>query len=104
MTAKASLKRLATDEVLPTNGRKTAADFKRIPWSDLAISPTNPRRRIHEDSIRSLAASIAAQDILEPLIVRKSGDKFEIVCAWMLCAASTISSAPSHAAIERETS
>ena len=30
--------------------------------------------------------------------------KFEIVCAWILCAASTIKSAPSQAAIERETS
>ena len=30
--------------------------------------------------------------------------KFEIVCACILCAASTISKAPSQAAIERETS
>jgi ParB/RepB/Spo0J family partition protein len=47
---------------------------------DLHPSKTNPRRRIDDQSIESLAASISSQGILEPLIVRQNGNGFEIVC------------------------
>lgn len=55
-------------------------DYKPILWKDLETSPTNPRRRIDETTIESLAASIKTQGILEPLIVREKGNKYEIVC------------------------
>lgn len=55
-------------------------DYKLIPWKDLRSSPTNPRRRISEETIESLAASIRTQGVLEPLIVRFDGKKYEIVC------------------------
>lgn len=65
------------------NTNKPAAaepDYKLIPHKDLQISPTNPRRRINERTIQSLADSIRAQGVLEPLIVRDIGGKYEIVC------------------------
>ncbi len=58
----------------------TKPDYKLIPWKDLQSSPTNPRRRINEQSIASLAESIKTQGILEPLIVRSKEKKYEIVC------------------------
>lgn len=56
------------------------SDYKSILWKDLETSPTNPRRRIDETTIESLAASIKTQGILEPLIVREKGKTYEIVC------------------------
>lgn len=65
------------------NGNKPQAeqpDYKLIPRKELQPSPTNPRRRIDEKLIESLAASIKTQSILEPLIVRQKEKKYEIVC------------------------
>ncbi|HMO81183.1 MAG TPA: ParB/RepB/Spo0J family partition protein [Pyrinomonadaceae bacterium] len=55
-------------------------DYKLILWKDLQVSPTNPRRRINEQTIESLADSLRTQGVLEPLIVRENGKKYEIVC------------------------
>ncbi len=85
MTASAATVATKAPEALPVpaNGDKPQAaqpDYKLIPLKDLQISATNPRRRINEQTIESLAASIGTQGILEPLIVRAGGKKFEIVC------------------------
>ena len=83
MTAKAALRKPASVETVSTNGNvsaNTTTDYKLIPWKDLHVSPTNPRRRIVEETIDTLATSITTQGILEPLIVRKADEGFEIVC------------------------
>ena len=83
MTAKPKMKEEPNDTKASTNGNAISAsqpDFKVIPWNDLQPSRTNPRRRIDESSTASLAESIGTQGVLEPLIVRQAGEKFEIVC------------------------
>lgn len=60
--------------------QEARADYKLIPWKDMVVSPTNPRRLINEQTIESLADSIRNQGVLEPLIVREKGEKYEIVC------------------------
>ncbi len=83
MTAKAQQTKELDRDLAPANGNVPKAaqpDYKLIPWKDLRISPTNPRRRINEESIESLAGSIGTQGILEPLIVRQKDTKYEIVC------------------------
>ena len=60
--------------------RTAKPDYKLISVEDLQISPTNPRRRINEETIQSLAESIRNQGVLEPLIIRLAGKKYEIVC------------------------
>jgi ParB family chromosome partitioning protein len=83
MTEKAATKVAVETAPVATNGHKparTIPDYRLIPWKDLQTSPTNPRRRIDDTTIESLAASIKSQDILEPLIVREKGKKYEIVC------------------------
>lgn len=62
---------------------ETQPDYKLLPLKELQPSPTNPRRRIDETTIETLAASISTQGVLEPLIVRGNGrgaKKYEIVC------------------------
>jgi ParB family transcriptional regulator, chromosome partitioning protein len=88
MTAKAKMKRTNGVAAAPdATGNKTPnaaahqPDYKLIRQTDLQPSPTNPRRRIDESTIASLAESITAQGVLEPLIVRSNGEGgYEIVC------------------------
>lgn len=83
MTAKA-ITRKTTETVSASAGsnmpKAAQPDYKLILWKDLQTSPTNPRRRIDENTIESLAESIRTQGILEPLIVREKGKQYEIVC------------------------
>lgn len=45
----------------------------------LTPSPHNPRREMSEQGLRELAESIAALGVLEPLLVRPQGKRFEIL-------------------------
>lgn len=77
MTATAPAKAI----VSPGDNPKTdQPEYQPIRLEDLKTSPTNPRRRINDETIASLAQSIRTQGVLEPLIVRRKGEKFEIVC------------------------
>lgn len=83
MTTKAKTKKATETVSVSAGGNNPQAaqpDYKPIPWKDLQTSLTNPRRRIDEHTIESLAASIRSQGVLEPLIVRQAGKGYEIVC------------------------
>ena len=79
MTEKAIVP-VETAQVLSNGHTPAPPDYKTLPWESLQTSPTNPRRRINEQTIDSLADSIRTQGVLEPLIVRRAGKKYEIVC------------------------
>lgn len=51
-----------------------------LPIKQLNPSPTNPRKRFPEGPQAELAESIKTQGVIEPLIVRKNGKGYEIVC------------------------
>lgn len=56
------------------------SEYRSLPLSQLQESPTNPRRRFDEHSLNELAASFAAQGVLQPLLVRAiDTDMYEIV-------------------------
>lgn len=81
--AKAKMKKTTETVSASVDGNKAQAvraDYKLILWKDLQASPTNPRRRMDEQTIETLADSIRTQGVLEPLIVRDNGKKYEIVC------------------------
>lgn len=83
MTEKARAARIDTPAEVVTNGDAPAViqpDHRYLPLKSLQLSPTNPRRRIDEKTIESLAASLTSQGVLEPLIARKAGENYEIVC------------------------
>ncbi len=84
MNAKTATKRSTESTVVSANGHSTSLatrpDYRLIPIRDLQPSATNPRRRIIDETIESLAVSISTQGILEPLIVRAKEKKYEIVC------------------------
>jgi ParB family chromosome partitioning protein len=42
-------------------------------------SPYQPRKDIHPDQLKELAESIRAEGLLQPIVVRKAGEKFQLI-------------------------
>ncbi len=58
--------------------------------ADILIGRTNPRKEFDTDSINELAASIKEQGVLQPILCRPKGEKFELVCGERRLRASKI--------------
>jgi ParB family chromosome partitioning protein len=57
-----------------------ASEYRDLPLDWLVVSPTNPRKAFDEDAMHELAASIRANGVLQPLLVRPRAEhQFEIV-------------------------
>ncbi len=50
-----------------------------ISLGDIVPNPHQPRGAIDPEAIQELAASIEAEGLLQPVVVRKSGDSFELI-------------------------
>lgn len=56
----------------------TAADTE-IPISDIVPNPNQPRTHFNESQLEELSESIRENGVLQPLLVRKNGQKYEII-------------------------
>ena len=64
----------------PENGDGSSAGLLEVPVNAVAPNPKQPRTRWDSDEIRSLADSIREVGILQPIVVRRSGDDgYELV-------------------------
>lgn len=75
MSAKARGLGRGLDALLP----KVDKGAQMVPVERLAPSAYQPRTRLDEAKVAELAASVAEKGVLQPLLVRPSGDGFEIV-------------------------
>ncbi len=80
---------LLGDAPVPTapGARET---LREIPVAAITPNPYQPRRNFDQAALDELQASIAVYGVLVPIIVRKRGDKFELVAGerrWRACAA-----------------
>ena len=55
-------------------------NFMEIPLKDVIPSPTNPRKSFDVIKTTELADSIREKGVLQPILVRQKGKKYEIVC------------------------
>ena len=55
------------------------ADQLQIPVGQITPNPRQPRKRFAETEIDDLAASIREHGILQPLVVRRQGDGYELI-------------------------
>lgn len=51
----------------------------RVPVDRIARNPFQPRMRFDQDALDELVRSIRDQGIIQPLVVRRSGDEFELI-------------------------
>lgn len=72
------------EEVVTTGGE----EVRWIPVSAIVASPFQARRRVEEESLQELAASIETHGVLQPIIVRPVGERFELIVGerrWHAC-------------------
>jgi ParB family chromosome partitioning protein len=68
-----------TEKVNSENSMETK-DMVSIELSKITVSGFNPRTTFNESDLRELADSIRQVGVLQPVLVRPKGRKFEIVC------------------------
>ncbi|MBV8630460.1 MAG: ParB/RepB/Spo0J family partition protein [Silvibacterium sp.] len=63
-----------------TTAVQAQSEYRNLPLAQLQESPRNPRRRFDERALEELTASIRAQGVLQPLLVRPlEKNKYEVV-------------------------
>jgi ParB family chromosome partitioning protein len=69
------------DQPLPVDSgqQKAVSPDRTVPIEHVFRSPRNPRRQFDESELQDLASSIRQHGIVQPVVVRPVGDKFEII-------------------------
>ncbi|MBR6110018.1 MAG: ParB/RepB/Spo0J family partition protein [Clostridia bacterium] len=67
------------DKAASSGAYSDANDYAEIPIELIAPNPDQPRKSFDEASIRELAASIAQVGLIQPLVVRRRGNRFELI-------------------------
>lgn len=65
------------EALIPTKEKEVFQEgYRMIPVADIRRNPYQPRAPIDESEIKDLVASIKEKGVIEPLIVKRSGDGF----------------------------
>jgi ParB family chromosome partitioning protein len=54
-------------------------DILYVDINSISVNPFQPRQDFNKDEIKNLAESIKSQGLLQPIILRKTGNKYEII-------------------------
>lgn len=80
-------------------GRFQAEKLYRIPISAVHPDPDQPRREMDEEGLASLTESVRAHGILQPLLLKATGDDFRIVAGerrWRAAEAAGLKEVPAR--------
>ncbi len=69
---------MVSDALLPTEP-EAQLDARLVPVDQIRPNPYQPRTEMDEEALAELADSIRTHGVLEPIIVRPSGDGYELV-------------------------
>ncbi|MFO0556556.1 MAG: ParB/RepB/Spo0J family partition protein [Polyangiales bacterium] len=58
---------------------KVEQEFQRVAVSRLVPNKDQPRKRFEDSALDELAESIKSQGLIQPIVVRRSGDELEII-------------------------
>jgi ParB family chromosome partitioning protein len=72
-----------------------------IPVDRIHANPNQPRKRFDGEKIHSLAESIRSDGVLQPVVVRKKGESYELVMGERRLQAARVAGIPSIPAIVR---
>jgi ParB family chromosome partitioning protein len=70
---------LAPGVVSLIESRATQAQMREVPVSRILPNPAQPRLSYDEESLTELADSIREHGVLQPILVRPSGSKYELI-------------------------
>src|SRR5207237_2215698 len=64
---------------LDAEGGSRSGSVQMVPIAGIEPNPAQPRRVFAEEALAELAASIQARGVIQPIIVRPHGHRFQIV-------------------------
>lgn len=67
-------------EAMKSQAERGESGFQEIPIASIRPNREQPRHRFPEGTIAELAASIKEQGILQPVIVKKAKEGYELIC------------------------
>ncbi|MGN6627415.1 MAG: ParB/RepB/Spo0J family partition protein, partial [Tepidisphaeraceae bacterium] len=73
-----------------------------VPVSDIDVNPHQPRRTFDEASLQELAASLKTNGLIQPLVVRRSGDRYELIAGERRLRAARLAELPAVPVILRD--
>ncbi|MEJ5340882.1 MAG: ParB/RepB/Spo0J family partition protein [Thermogutta sp.] len=59
--------------------RKSVPEVTRIPIDDIDRNPFQPRQEIDTEELMQLAESLSTHGLLQPIVVRRNGDRYQLV-------------------------
>ncbi len=93
---------LAPGIVSLIESRGTHAQIREVPVAKILPNPAQPRLSYDEESLTELADSIREHGVLQPILVRPSGSKFELIAGERRWRASTMAERETIPAIVAE--
>lgn len=66
-------------EAVPQARTEDGSEVLLLPVGQLDVSPYQPRRQVDPKELQELAESIRASGILQPILARRKGERFEII-------------------------
>ena len=87
---------------LRSNSAQVVGDHQMIPISAIRANAFQPRTSFDDDALAGLADSISALGVLQPILVRRDGDSFELIAGERRWRASQLAGLASIPAIVRE--
>ena len=72
-----------------------------IPLGDIVANPHQPRKTFNNETLHNLSASIKEDGVLQPVVVRRKGEKFELIMGERRVQAAELAEMPTVPAIVR---
>lgn len=75
------------------------AGYEEIPVNRIEANPFQPRKEFDAEKLRELASSIQAEGLLQPIVVRKAGDRYQLIAGerrWRACQSLQLKSIPAR--------
>ncbi len=65
--------------LIPDIEKDDQSRFAYVPIGDITPNPRQPRKKFDQDQLESLAQSIKAEGVLQPVILKKKNGKYELI-------------------------
>ncbi|MGH9375012.1 MAG: ParB/RepB/Spo0J family partition protein, partial [Terriglobia bacterium] len=77
--------------------QKPVSSLQQIPIDAIDPNPFQPRRTIAAERLKELADSILSSGVVQPIVVRKSGDRYQLIAGerrWRAARAANLEAIP----------
>lgn len=94
------------DALIPQSAKETregdkVAGVLELPLSEIRVNPLQPRKSFDEEKIKALSESIENDGVLQPVVVRQKGDRYELIMGERRLQAARLAGVPTIPAVVR---